>query len=284
MNDNPRQPLVSIITPVYNGMPFLTELIESVRGQNYPNIEHIVIDDGSKDDGATVRALERYPTVTWWTRENKGQYETQNEGLAASTGAIVTIISADDLYARPDAVSSAVDYLQANKRFDCVFGRVLDIAEDGEVLDPQTRLSGRWVATLMGMYLFVPHCGLFFRRAAIERALVRFDPSYKYAGDWEWMLRLRRSGAAFGYIDKEIACYRLHGGQTTHATGAARIRAEHRRVCRSHGTSYVGHVAIQTAVDLRSIALKTVRLVRREGVGSLAPAIRDWVSRRTVRS
>ena len=65
-------PLVSIITPVYNGAEYLNEMIQSVQRQDYPNIEHLIIDDGSQDDGATVAILEKYPHLRWWSRENKG--------------------------------------------------------------------------------------------------------------------------------------------------------------------------------------------------------------------
>jgi len=50
-------PLISIITPVYNGADYLEELIQSVLNQNYPKIEHLIIDDGSQDGGATRRIL-----------------------------------------------------------------------------------------------------------------------------------------------------------------------------------------------------------------------------------
>jgi glycosyltransferase involved in cell wall biosynthesis len=62
-------PLVSIMTPVYNGSKYIEELILSVKSQDYTEIEHIVIDDGSADNGATVDILKRYPHVRWWSRE-----------------------------------------------------------------------------------------------------------------------------------------------------------------------------------------------------------------------
>ncbi|MBE3118290.1 MAG: glycosyltransferase, partial [Candidatus Atribacteria bacterium] len=99
-------PLVSIITPVYNGAAFIEELILSVQRQDYPNIEHIIIDDGSRDDGATIAILKRYPHLRWWSRENKGQYATMNEGLEAAKGEFVCFISADDLLT-PGAVKIA---------------------------------------------------------------------------------------------------------------------------------------------------------------------------------
>ena len=70
-SSNEQLPLVSIITAVRNGSRYLSALIESVLAQDYPRIEHIVIDDGSDDDDATIRILEQYPHLRWWTRENQ---------------------------------------------------------------------------------------------------------------------------------------------------------------------------------------------------------------------
>ncbi len=61
-------PLISIITPVYKGEEYLEELIQSVLNQNYPKIEHLIIDDGSQDGGATISILKKYPLgieISW---------------------------------------------------------------------------------------------------------------------------------------------------------------------------------------------------------------------------
>ena len=163
-SSNEQLPLVSIITAVRNGSRYLSAVIESVLAQDYPRIEHIVIDDGSDDDDATIRILEQYPHLRWWTRENQGQYATQNEGLAAATGSIVSVICADDCYAAPSAVSIAVDYLLEHREYGCAFGRTLNIGEDGDLLEAQTRIQGRLALQLLKYYCTVPHCALFVRR------------------------------------------------------------------------------------------------------------------------
>src|SRR5512142_3060691 len=99
-------PPVSMVTPVYNGAEYLEDLIHSVLSQDYPNIEHIIIDDGSQDSGATVAILRKYPHLHWWSRPNKGQYATMNEGLLAARGDILCFVNADDLVA-PNAVKTA---------------------------------------------------------------------------------------------------------------------------------------------------------------------------------
>ena len=62
---------VSIITPAYNGAEYLEELFESVLKQDYPNIEHIIVDDGSQDNGATISILQKYPHLHWRSRPNR---------------------------------------------------------------------------------------------------------------------------------------------------------------------------------------------------------------------
>ena len=85
-------------------------LIQSVLNQDYPNIEHIIIDDGSQDNGVTVSVLSKYHHLHWWSRPNKGQYATMNEGLLAAQGEIICFVSADDLVS-PDAIKTAVEAL-----------------------------------------------------------------------------------------------------------------------------------------------------------------------------
>src|SRR6267378_1595946 len=97
------QPLVSIITAVYNGARHLQQAIESVLGQTYPNVEYIIIDGGSTD--GSVEIIRRFEaSLTYWvSRRDQGMYFAMNEGVARSTGDIVGIINSDDWYER-DAV------------------------------------------------------------------------------------------------------------------------------------------------------------------------------------
>ena len=123
-------PLVSIITPVYNGAQYLEELIQSVRGQEYPRIEHLIIDDGSTDGGSTLAILKRNPHLRWWSRENRGQYATMNEGLQAAHGDIVCFVSADDLLV-PGAVGRAAEFFRRCPECDVAIGRTQFITESG---------------------------------------------------------------------------------------------------------------------------------------------------------
>jgi glycosyltransferase involved in cell wall biosynthesis len=124
-------PKISVITPVYNAAPYLRALIESVLQQDYPHYEHIIIDDGSTDDGATVRILKEYSHLHWWSHANKGQYATQNDALAAATGDIVSVISADDAYVATSTFRTVAEYWRAHAGVDVIFGQTLLIDQTG---------------------------------------------------------------------------------------------------------------------------------------------------------
>lgn len=207
------KPLVSIITPVYNGANFLDDLIRSVLQQDYPNIEHIIIDDGSTDNHATANVLRQYEHLRWWTRENRGQYATMNEGLKAASGDIVIFICADDLML-PGAVSSAINYFSSRPHCDCIYGNYTFINSDGMALKHVQPM--RVFPTTCYPYSFhIAHSSLYVRRKVLLENNLFFNEALKYVGDYEWIVRLIRSGLQITKIRDNFSAIRLHWSQTS---------------------------------------------------------------------
>jgi glycosyltransferase involved in cell wall biosynthesis len=192
----------------------LETLIESVLSQEYPSLEHVVIDDGSDDDGSTVGILRRYEQLRWWSESWRGQYAAMNLGLRRAKGSIVCFISGDDLCA-PGAVESAVEYLAGHSQADCVYGKAVYIDQSGQAYPVQIPL---YRAPLRSMpdYYFIPHCALFFRRAVLEREGLWFDESLRYWGDYDWMMRISRAKLRIGYTPRVVAQVRVHPEQASH--------------------------------------------------------------------
>jgi hypothetical protein len=104
-------PLVTIIIPVFNGADFLNEAIDCALAQSYKNIEIIVINDGSADNGATENvALSYGDKIRYIKKPNGGVSSALNQAIEASNGEYFSWLSHDDLY-YPDKISKEVEFL-----------------------------------------------------------------------------------------------------------------------------------------------------------------------------
>lgn len=95
-NSTPQPLKLTIITPSFNQAPYIEQTIRSVLAQDYPCVEHIVIDGGSTD--CTVDVLKKYPHLQWVSEKDRGQADALNKGLAKASGDIIGWVNSDDYY------------------------------------------------------------------------------------------------------------------------------------------------------------------------------------------
>lgn len=206
-------PLVSIITPVYNGAQYLDALILSVKNQDYPLVEHIIIDDGSNDNEATINIFMKYDHLRWWTRPNQGQYATMNEGLLAAKGEIVCFICSDDIMT-PGAVSCAVKNLVEFPEYSGVYGTFKYINSNGKklnLLQPMQSLPTK----LYPYSLHIAHSSFFIKRTEILSRGLLFNRNYKFYGDYDWLTRILYSKLNIMKVYRTLSLIRLHNQQTS---------------------------------------------------------------------
>jgi glycosyltransferase involved in cell wall biosynthesis len=199
-------PRVSIVTPTFNQAGFLREAIESVLGQDYPDVEYLVIDDGSTDETRSV--LESFGSrLRWWSRPNRGQTPTINEGFAVCRGEIVTWLNSDDTLL-PGAVSWAVSALARHAEAGIVFGDTLFTRSDGSSLNRTTAQPFDYETFVVECHNPIPQCSSFVRRSLLEET-GPLDPAFYYFMDWDLWLRagLRRP---IVYEPVLLSTYRLH--------------------------------------------------------------------------
>ena len=208
MSDEP--PLVSIVTPTLNQARYLEETIRSVEEQDYPRVEHLVIDGGSTD--GTLEILSRHPQLRWVSGPDGGQAHAIGRGFELASGRIFAWLNSDDLYL-PGAVAEAVDALSGG---NCalVYGGWRQIDEHGTVLKDVHPKPWDHNALLERMN-FVPQPAAFFTREAYE-SVGGIDTRYRYAMDLDLWMRL---GARFNVccIDPILAAFRLHPESKTMA-------------------------------------------------------------------
>ena len=159
--------LVSIVTPSYNQAEYLDSTLRSVAGQDYPEIEHLVIDGGSSD-GSMEIIQKHADQLAWWVSEgDSGQAEAINKGMQRARGEIIAWLNSDDLYL-PGAISSAVRVFQADPTLGMVYAEALSINRRGR---PFNRFRfGDWGLADFMSFRMICQPAVFMRRAAFEQA------------------------------------------------------------------------------------------------------------------
>ncbi|GAA4785378.1 glycosyltransferase family 2 protein [Olivibacter ginsenosidimutans] len=198
-----QQPLVSIITVVYNAVRTLEQTILSVLNQDYSSIEYIIIDGGSTDGSLAIVEKYRSRIAYYCSEPDQGIYDAMNKGLQQATGAFVGILNADDFY-ELSAVRTVVQAFQANSQIHVVHGllRILD-AQD----EPDTIVGHAANFLNFGM---IEHPTCFVKKSIYEQ-MGGFDLAYSRAGDYELMLRIRKAGATFWFLPVILANFRKGG-------------------------------------------------------------------------
>jgi Glycosyltransferases involved in cell wall biogenesis len=124
-------PLVTVVTPSYNQGRFIRATIESVLSQDYPNVEYIIMDGGSKDETASV-AAEYAGRLTFISERDRGQSHAINKGFQMAKGEIVSWLNSDDTIL-PGAISHAAAAFEKNPSLGAVYGEGYLIDYDGNV-------------------------------------------------------------------------------------------------------------------------------------------------------
>jgi len=215
---------VSIITPSFNQGQFIEKTILSVKNQDYPSIEHIVIDGGSTD--GTVEILKKYDHLKWVSEPDNGQTEAINKGFRFATGDIITYLNSDDLLL-PGAVGAVVDAFAKYPEVDFVYGDFKVIDSKGNHLLSRKTVNYDRNILIYGRALIAQPAS-FFRRRVIER-IAHFDEGYDFCMDIEFWVRAVVNGIKFQRIDFPLAAQRLHHNAKTMKV-RWKLDDQHRRI------------------------------------------------------
>ena len=205
---------ISVVTPSYNQGRFLDQTIRSVLDQNYPQLEYIVQDGGSKDETPGILAHWRQRLAHCESGRDRGQAHAVNLGFRHATGNILAWLNSDDLLL-PGALHYVGKYFQRHPEIDVVYGhRVL--------IDHEGRKIGRWVLpphddTILSWADYVPQETMFWRREIWEKVGGAVDESFQFALDWDLLLRFRAAGARFRRLPRFLGAFRVHPEQKTSA-------------------------------------------------------------------
>ena len=232
--------LVSVVIPAYNHQDYIGECIASIANQTYPNIEIIVIDDGSSDNTYEVikKVLsgytKRFKFISVQTQENAGTTITWNRLIEKTSGKYIYLLASDDV-AKPTAIQKEVEFLESHPDYVLAVG-------DNEFIDKDSKrifytkentitydIKDATIKTFAGTYDnrlnndgFGTYCELlkgnhipngYLMRADVLKGIPKFTPEAPLE-DYYMMLQLAKHGR-FKYIDEVLFSYRQHSTNTS---------------------------------------------------------------------
>lgn len=181
-------PKITIVTPNYNGSRYLEDTIMSVFGQNYPNLEYIIIDGGSTD--GSINIIKKYENrLAYWVSEpDKGMYQAIQKGFDISTGEIMAWINSDDMY-HPNSFFTIAEIFNSIKEVNWLVGPCTFYDELGRsIYSFPSRLFTKF-DFFNNDFQWIQQESVFWRRSLWEKAGNHLNIDLKYAGDFDLWLR-----------------------------------------------------------------------------------------------
>lgn len=208
-------PAIAVVTPSFEQGEFLERTIRSVVSQGYPRLRYAVQDGGSRD--GSVAILERWaPRLdSWVSARDGGQADAVNRGFAGLDGEVMAWLNSDDLLL-PGTLRVVGEFFARHPDIDVVYGNRI-------VIDDENRDIGRWIIpghddACLAWFDVVPQETLFWRRR-VWTAVGGLDPTFRFALDWDLLLRWRAAGARFAHLPRFLGAFRLHGAQKNATIG-----------------------------------------------------------------
>lgn len=190
----------TIATVTFNAEKTLERTLQSVAGQDYPHIEHLIIDGASKD--GTVGMLKRYKeeneqeagmhTIQILSEPDRGLYDAMNKAIRLATGKYIVFLNSGDKLHEPTTVSKLADLLKESAQLPAVIYGETDLVDaDGHFLShrrlhaPETL---NWKSFRNGM--LVCHQSFYVRTDLARQEM--YDLNYRFSADYDWCIRIMR--------------------------------------------------------------------------------------------
>jgi glycosyltransferase involved in cell wall biosynthesis len=228
---SPCHPRISVVTPSYNQGRFIGRTIESVQAQEYPNLEHIVVDGMSADE--TPAVLAHYSHLRVIRERDRGQADAINKGFRAATGDILCFLNSDDTLL-PGALHRVAREIDPGQGRQVIMGRCRFIDEednsDGRE-HPSAFVNHRRVLEVWKGHC-LPQPAVFWTRAVWERC-GPLDPDQQLVLDYDFFCRVSRH-YRFHVLDQVLANYRLHTQSKTCQADGNKVLEDSIRVSRRY--------------------------------------------------
>lgn len=225
---------ISVITVCFNSAATISDTLRSVADQTHPDVEHVIVDGGSRDDTVKLaHSLGRNGKVVI-SGPDKGIYDAMNKGLRLATGDVIGFLNADDMYSAND-VLARVSALMQQGGLDALYGDT-EFVHPANLGKPVRRYrSDRFRPDRIAWGWMPAHPALFLKRQVFDR-YGGFRPEYRIAGDFELVARIfHRGELCYQHLPEVLVRMRTGGVSTGGWRNTLLLNREVLRACRENG-------------------------------------------------
>lgn len=244
-------PKISIITPVYNRVRMIEQTIRSVLGQNYPNLEYIIIDGGSTD--GTVDVIRKYAdelvrgerlevkgsengnaavhALRWLSEPDNGMYYAIMKGMAMATGEIVAWINSDDMY-HTNALHVVGQIFAQLLEVEWLTGTPTLYNAEGLSVKTFSTQYWSWERFKCGDFRWLQQESTFFRKSLFDK-VGGLNLHYRLAADFELWCKMFQVARLYS-VNTILGGFRQHGEQLS-IEGQSHYEAEVKTICQIYG-------------------------------------------------
>lgn len=227
----------SLITVTYNSALTLCDTLQSVLSQTYKDIEYILVDGLSGD--YTINIIKEkeslFNNIRWVSEKDNGLYDAMNKGLRMATGDVIGIINSDDLLAEPTAIAKVMKCFEENKDIDAVYADLYYVAQNDITQIVRHWISGKQRSFKCGWH---PAHPTFYVKREVYQKYGLFDLDFKFAADFELMLRLiEKEHIRLYYLPEPLVRMRLGGTTSKNFTNIRKGNIECIKAFKKNGLS-----------------------------------------------
>lgn len=219
------EPFVSVVIPVYNGSNYMADAIDSALGQTYRNMEILVVNDGSKDDGKSEAvALSYGDKIRYFAKENGGVSSALNVAIANAKGEWISWLSHDDMY-KPDKLEKQVCFLNEliekktakNIENVCVYAALERVNAEGKFISKKQNYVPDNLSPIDSLIFNIRSYSIGGCTVLMSKKILNdvggFDESIRTVSDADLWYRMMLAGYPFFYKDEVIVMSRQHKQQ-----------------------------------------------------------------------
>lgn len=196
-------PLITVITVVWNSKELIEKTILSIVNQNYNNIEYIIIDGGSTDGTLDIIKKYEYCIDFWKSEPDKGIYDAMNKGIASAKGEWINFMNAGDVFFNNHTTKDVVENIKSH--FDVIYG---DFISFNNISGASLLVKAKSLKSIFRGNIF-SHQSCFIKSVVLRDNL--FDIKYKIAADYNQMLGLFLKRKVFFYVPIPFAVMTIGG-------------------------------------------------------------------------